>query len=65
MRWLDGITNSWSLLKLMSMELVTLGNHLILCLPSSRFAFSLSQNQGLFQRVGSLRPVAKVLKLWL
>ena len=27
------ITNSWSLLKLMSIELVTLSNHLILCCP--------------------------------
>ena len=30
-RWLDGITNSQSLLKLMSIESVMLSNHLILC----------------------------------
>ena len=34
MRWLDGgITNSWSLLKLMSIESVMPSNHLILCHP--------------------------------
>ena len=33
MRWLDGITNSQSLLKLMSIELVVPSNHLILCHP--------------------------------
>ena len=33
MRWLDGITNSWSLLKLMSIESVMPSNHLILCRP--------------------------------
>ena len=33
MRWLDGITNSRSLLKLMSIELVTSSNCLILCCP--------------------------------
>ena len=33
MRWLDGITNSWSLLKLMSIKLVIPSNHLILCHP--------------------------------
>ena len=31
MRWWDGITNSWSLLKFMSIELVMPSNHLILC----------------------------------
>ena len=31
MRWLDGITNSWNLLKLMSIKLVIPSNHLILC----------------------------------
>ena len=33
MRWLGGITNSWSLLKLMSIESVMPSNHLILCCP--------------------------------
>ena len=33
MRWLDGITNSQSLLKLMSIESVIPSNHLILCRP--------------------------------
>ena len=33
MRWLDNITNSWSLFKLMSIESVMLFNHLILCHP--------------------------------
>ena len=41
MRWLDGITNSWNLLKLMSIESVMPSNHLILCrtllLPPSVF----------------------------
>ena len=40
-RWLDGITNSWSFLKLMSIESVMPSNHLILChsflLPLSAF----------------------------
>ena len=33
MRWLNGITNSWSLLKLLSIESVMPSNHLILCRP--------------------------------
>ena len=33
MRWLDGITISWSLPKLMSIESVMPSNHLILCHP--------------------------------
>ena len=33
MRWLDGITNSWDLLKLMSIELMMPSNHLILYCP--------------------------------
>ena len=40
MRWLDGITNSWNLFKLMSIESVMPSNHLILCrplLPPSKF----------------------------
>ena len=42
-------TNSQSLLKLMSIELVMPFSHLILFRPPSPPAFSLSQNQGLFQ----------------
>ena len=42
------ITNSQSLLKLMSFELVMPPNHLILSPPSPP-AFNLSQNQDLFQ----------------
>ena len=42
------ITNSWSLLKLISIESVTTSNHLILSSPSPP-AFNLSQHQGLFQ----------------
>ena len=33
MRWLDGITNSWSLLKLMSIKSGIPSNHLTLCRP--------------------------------
>ena len=58
------ITNSWSLLKLMSTELVIPSNYLILCPPSPP-AFNLSQHQGLFQGVSSLRQVAKVLEFQL
>ena len=42
------ITNSQSLLKLKSIELVMLSNHLILLLPSPP-ALNLSQHQVLFQ----------------
>ena len=38
----------WSLLKLMSMELMMLVNHLILCLSHLYPIFNLSQHQGLF-----------------
>ena len=58
-------TISWSLLKLMSIESVMPFNHLILCLPASLPAFTLSQHQGLFQRVSSLNQVARVLELQL
>ena len=50
-----------SLLKFMSIASVMPSNHLILCCP----LLPLSQHQGLFQRVGSLHQVAKVLKLQL
>ena len=52
-----------SLLKFMSIELVVLPSHSLL--PLSRFTFSLSQHQGLFQWTGSLHQMAKVLELQL
>ena len=59
------ITNSWSLLKLMSIKSVMPSNHLILCHPPSPPAFNLSQHQGIFQWVRSSHQVAKVLELQL
>ena len=59
------ITNSQSLLKLISIKLVMPSNHLILCHPYSSSTFNVSQNQGLFQWVGSSHQVAKVLELQL
>ena len=47
------ITNSQSLLKLMSLELVMPPNHLIFCCPPSPPVFNLSHHQGLFQWVSS------------
>ena len=56
-------TISWSLLRFMSIEAVMLS---ISPLPSPcPFAFNLSQHQGVFQWVGSLYQVAKVLELQL
>ena len=55
-------TISQSLLKLMSIESMMPSNHLILFLYS---ALNLSQHQGLFQWVGFLHQVAKVLELQL
>ena len=52
------ITNSLSLLKLMSIESVMTSNHLILFYPLLLLAFNLSQYQGLFPW-GSLQQVAK------
>ena len=54
-------TISPSLFKLMSIEPVMPSNHLILCHPPLFSALHPSQNQGLFQWVGSPHPVAKVL----
>ena len=54
------ITNSQSLFKLTSIELVMPSNHLILCRPPP--AFNLSQHQGLFQWVSSSHQMAKVLE---
>ena len=55
-------TISWSLLKLLSIELVMLSHPLS---PPSLPVLNLSQHQGLFQWVGSLHQVAKVLELQL
>ena len=56
-------TISWSLLKLMSIELMMPSNHLILCHPL--LLPSIFPSISLFQLVGSLHQVAKVLKLQL
>ena len=58
-------TISWSLLRLVSIETVMPSNHLIFCPPTSLLALNLSQHQGLFQWVGCLHYVAKVLELQL
>ena len=51
------ITNSRSLLKFISIELVMPSNHLVLCCPLLPPAFNLSQHQGLFQWVSSSHQV--------
>ena len=56
------ITNSRSLLKLMSIESVMPSNHLDLCCPILLSAFNLSQHQGLFQWVSSTHQVATLLE---
>ena len=53
---------SWSLLKLMYIELVMPPNHLVLYCPPSPPVFNLSQHQGLFQWVSSSHQVAEVLE---
>ena len=58
------ITNSQSLLRLMSIESVMPSNHLILCHPLFP-ALNLSQHQDLFKWVSSLYLVAKVLEFQL
>ena len=58
-------TISWSLLRLMSIEIVMSSNHLILRCPLSSFAFNLYQHQGLFQWVCSSYQIAKVLEFQL
>ena len=61
------ITNSRSLLKLTSIELVIPSNQLILCHPLSSPSptFNLFQHQCLFQWVSSSHQVAKILELQL
>ena len=62
---LPSTTNSWSLLKLMSIESVMPSNHLIPLSSPSTPALNLSQHQGLFQWVSSSHQVAKVLEFQL
>ena len=57
------IANSWSLLKLRSIESVISSNHLIHCHPSS-YPQS-SQHRGLFKWVSSSHQVTKVLEFQL
>ena len=59
------ITNSQSLLKLMSIESVMPSNHLILCHPLLLLPSILSHHQGLFQWVSSSQQVSKVLEFQL
>ena len=56
---------SLNLLKFMSIELVMLSNHLILCHSLSLPALNVSQHQSLFQWVSSPHQVANVLELQL
>ena len=58
------ITSSWSLLKLMSIELVMPYNHFLLCHPCLLLA-SIFQHQGLSQWVSSSHQGTKVLELQL
>ena len=57
------ITNSWSLLKLMTIKSVMSSNYLILCHPLLFLPLNLSQQQGLFQWLSSSHQVAKVLRV--
>ena len=56
------ITNSWSLIKLMSIESVMPSNHLILSSSLSPPTVILSQHQGLFKWVSSSHQLAKILE---
>ena len=58
------ITNSWSLLKLMSIESVIPSKHLVLSSPSPP-TVNLAQHQGLFQWVSTSHQVAKILEFQL
>ena len=58
------ITNSWSILKLMSIESVMPFNHLILCHPLL-FPTSIFPSIRVFSNVSSLYQVAKLLELQL
>ena len=56
------ITNSWSLLKLMSIESVVPSNHLILCCPLLLLPSIFPSIRGFFKWVSSSHQVAKVLE---
>ena len=58
------IANSWSLLKLMSIESVMSSNHLILCCPLFLLP-SIFPSIRVFSRVSFLHQVAKVLEFQL
>ena len=58
------ITNSWSLLKLMSIKSVMPSNHLILCCPPLLLPSTFPNNR-VFSRVTSSHQVAKVLEFQL
>ena len=59
------ITNSWSLLKVMSIELVMPPNHLILCRPLLLLPSIFSSIRGLLQWIISSHQVAKALEFQL
>ena len=59
------ITNSWSLLKFMSIESVIPSSHLIPCCPLLLLPSNLSQHQGLFKEIKFPHQVAKVLEFQL
>ena len=59
------ITNSRSLPKLMSIELVMPSNHLIHCCPLLFLPPNPSQHQGLFKSISCLHQVAKELEFQL
>ena len=59
------ITNSRSLLTIMSIESMMASSHLILCRPLLLLPPNPSQHQGLFQWVNSLQEVSKVLEFHL
>ena len=58
------ITDSWSLLRLMSIESIMLSNHLVLCCPLLLLP-SIFSSIRIFQWVSSLHQVAKVLEFQL
>ena len=59
------ITNSWSLLKVMSIESVMTSNHLILCHPLLLLPSIFPSISVFFKRVSTFNQVAKLLELQL